>query len=61
MHQEDTGLNGILNYNESVNKGIEQLKNSPLIIECNNKDVKLLFVHFDEDTQKFDWACTYEL
>ena len=20
-----------------------------------------LFVHFDEDTQKFDWACTYEL
>lgn len=42
MHQEDTGLNGILNYNESVNKGIEQLKNSPLIIECNNKDVKLL-------------------
>ena len=20
-----------------------------------------LFVHFDEDTRKFDWACTYEL
>ena len=20
-----------------------------------------LFVHFDEGTQKFDWACTYEL
>jgi hypothetical protein len=20
-----------------------------------------LFVHFDEDTQKFDWACTYKL
>ena len=42
MNKEDTGLKGILNYNESVNKGIEQLKNSPLIIECNNKDVKLL-------------------
>ena len=42
MHKEDTGLKGILNFNESLNRGIEQLKCSPLKIECDNKDVKLL-------------------
>lgn len=42
MHKEDTGLKGILNFNESLNGGIEQLKCSPLKIECDNKDVKLL-------------------
>jgi len=42
MDEEDTGLNGILNFNASINKGIEQLKSSPLKIECDNKDVKLL-------------------
>ena len=42
MDEEDTGLKGILNYNASVNMGIEQLKNSPLLIECDKKDVKLL-------------------
>lgn len=42
MHKEDTGLKGILNFNESLNSGIEQLKCSPLKIECDNKDVKLL-------------------
>ena len=42
MDEEDTGLNGILNFNASINKGIEQLKNSPLKIECDNKDVKLI-------------------
>ena len=42
MHKEDTGLKGILNFNESLNSGIEQLKCSPLKIEYDNKDVKLL-------------------
>lgn len=42
MDEEDTGLNGILNFNASINKGIEQLKSSPLKIECDNKDVKLI-------------------
>lgn len=41
-HQEDTGLKAILNFNASVNNGIEQLKSSPLTIECENKYVKLL-------------------
>ena len=42
MDEEDTGLNGILNFNASINKGIEQLKSSPLKIEYDNKDVKLI-------------------
>ena len=29
-------------------------------ITVDGKEIGL-FVHFDEDTQKFDWACTYEL
>ena len=29
-------------------------------ITVNGKEIGL-FVHFDEDAQKFDWACTYEL
>ena len=29
-------------------------------ITVDGKEIGL-FVHFDEDAQKFDWACTYEL
>ena len=29
-------------------------------ITVNGKEIGL-FVHFDEDAQKYDWACTYEL
>ena len=29
-------------------------------ITVDGKEIGL-FVHFDEDAQKYDWACTYEL
>lgn len=29
-------------------------------IAVDGKEIGL-FVHFDEDAQKYDWACTYEL
>ena len=29
-------------------------------ITVDGKEIGL-FVHFDEDTRKFDWACTYEI
>ena len=29
-------------------------------ITVDGKEIGL-FVHFDEDTQRYDWACTYEI
>ena len=52
MNQQDPGLNGILNYNTSVNIGIQQLQNSPLKIECEHKDVILLNA-IDNESNKY--------
>ena len=59
-------------YNEVKNLGSWEKSTSPddLVLIWNTDDTgpitidgkKIgLFVHFDEGTQKFDWACTYEL
>ena len=59
-------------YNEVKSLGAweESTKHDDLVLIWNSDDAGPitidgkeigLFAHFDEDTQKFDWACTYEL